>query len=180
MAASAPGAASAGDLPQPGGVHPGDLPEELNMGSLWSSLVGDIEAPMAENPFLDDDAADEDGYLLRCFNVTTGCCAGGYGAVQGRWANIGEYLRDRRCAQGNIPQRPEVVASCIIQNSWRWWARVGRIRPGGKAASGSGAPSSAGKRSNRATSWGAGLGLGLSFANALFCRVDRPGTHPPH
>jgi len=137
MAATAVGAAEAGDLPPPGGSHAGDLPEELHMGSLWSSLVGDIEAPAPpDNPFLEDDM-DEDGYLLRCFNVTTGCCAGGYGAVQGQWSHLGEYLRDRRCAPsdskatgGHLYSAEDTVAegNSEPQKPRRWSSKKQELR----------------------------------------------------
>jgi hypothetical protein len=73
----------------------GDTPDSGGNTPIWSALVGDIEAPLPPSTdFVDEE--EEDGWVLRCFTAATGCCAGGYGAVQVQWSNFGEYLRHRR------------------------------------------------------------------------------------
>jgi len=72
---------------------PRQLPDALNM----SPDMADIEAPPP--PVLSDDDWDDDeddGWLLHCFTVSTGTCAGFHSAVQSRMLMCGIYLRDRR------------------------------------------------------------------------------------
>ncbi|EKX52068.1 hypothetical protein GUITHDRAFT_101973 [Guillardia theta CCMP2712] len=73
-----------------------NAPKKRDVPGIIVMDVGDIESPAPPHEEGDWQDEEDDGLLLRCFTVTTGCCAAVHNVMLQQWNSCGNFVRDRR------------------------------------------------------------------------------------
>uniref|UniRef100_A0A7S0EJ03 UBC core domain-containing protein n=1 Tax=Hanusia phi TaxID=3032 RepID=A0A7S0EJ03_9CRYP len=71
-------------------------PPTRNVPAIIVMDVGDIESPAPPQEEYDWQDEEEEGVLLRCFTVASGCCAAVHNIFLRQWLSCGNFVRDRR------------------------------------------------------------------------------------